>query len=106
VVMPCDISWMRWHSHYCAMWHRLSEVVCHVALRWGPPVSDFVSGWGPLADIDQWEGVTWHLAAEVPQSGTATWHKLGEVVIVLGALLGLQVVPRVCSIPKLYQEKS
>jgi hypothetical protein len=55
--------------------------------------------------MDQWEGATWHLAAEVAQSGTATWHKLGEVVTVLGALLGLQVVPRVCSVPKLYPEK-
>jgi hypothetical protein len=24
-----------------------------------------VPGWGPLADMDQWEGAMWHLAAEV-----------------------------------------
>jgi hypothetical protein len=65
-----------------------------------------VLGWGPLADVNQWEGATWHLAVEVAQSGAATWHKLGEVVIVLGAPLGLQVVLRVCYVPKLYPEKS
>jgi hypothetical protein len=53
-----------------------------------------VSGWGPLADVDQWEGATWYLAAEVDQSGVVTWHRLGEVVTVLGAPLGPQVVPR------------
>jgi hypothetical protein len=63
-----------------------------------------VPGWGSLADVGQWEGATWHLAAEVAQSGTATWHKLGEVVTVLGAPLDLQVVRRVCSVPKLYLE--
>jgi hypothetical protein len=50
-----------------------------------------VPGWGPLADMDQWEGVT--------------WHRLGEMVTVLGASLGPQVVPRVCSVPKLYPER-
>jgi hypothetical protein len=63
-----------------------------------------MSGWGPLDDVDQWEGATWHLAAEVAQSGAATWHRLGEVVTVLEGSFGSpsctqsvfcpQVVPR------------
>jgi hypothetical protein len=32
------------------------------------------------------------MAAEVAQSGVATWHRLGEVVTMLGARLGPQVV--------------
>jgi hypothetical protein len=126
--MWCHVSaevWLTADVGYygCAMWHQLSEVTfcscamwhrlgwggpligCHVALWWGPPVRWLVPGWGPLADVDQWEGATWHLAAEVAQSGAATWHRLGEVVTVLGAPLGPQIVPRVCSVPKLYPEK-
>jgi hypothetical protein len=64
-----------------------------------------VPGWDPFTDVDQWEGATWHLAAKVTQSGAATWHRLGEVVTVLGARLGPQVVPKMCYLPKLYPER-
>jgi hypothetical protein len=47
---------------------------CHVKLWWGPLVSWLVLGWGPPADMDQWESVTWHSYVEVAQSGAATWH--------------------------------
>jgi hypothetical protein len=57
------------------------SATCHV---WGPLVRCPALGWDPLADMDQWEGATWHM---------------------LGASLGLQVVPKVCSVPKLYPER-
>jgi hypothetical protein len=83
-----------WHQlsevafYGCAMWHRLGWggplVDCHLALRWGLPVRWLVPGWGPLADVDQWEGAMWHR---------------------LGAPLAPQIIPRMCSVSKLYPER-
>jgi hypothetical protein len=60
--------WMVWHG-----W----MVACHVAWAgWGCPVMacHVALLWGPLADLDQWDSATWHLAVELTQSGAAMWH--------------------------------
>jgi hypothetical protein len=33
-----------------------------------------VPGWGPLVDVDQWEGAMWHMATEVVSLCAAIWH--------------------------------
>jgi hypothetical protein len=63
----CHVAWDMW----CG---QMTD--CHVAQWWGPPVRCLAPGWGPPADMDQWERVTWHSCVEVAQSGAATWHSL------------------------------
>jgi hypothetical protein len=47
---------MTWHQSVPATWHQV-----------GPTCQSSCGMVGPLADVDQWEGATWHLAAEVAQ---------------------------------------
>jgi hypothetical protein len=53
-----------------------------------------VIGWGPLADMDQWEGATWHPAAELAQSDAATWHTLSLLLFYICFVLCTQFVPK------------
>jgi hypothetical protein len=55
--------------------------------------------------MDQWESVRWHSCVEVAQSGVVMWHTLLEVAAGVYAYLGLQIVPKEYSVPKLYPEK-
>jgi hypothetical protein len=70
-------------------------MACHVAL-W----------WGPLADMDQWEVVTWHSAAELAQSDAVTWHTLSLPLFYTSFVLCTQFVPRTIVVPKLHPELS
>jgi hypothetical protein len=112
----CVLLWLcaMWHRLNevafcgCAMWHRLGWggplVDCHVALWWGPPVRWLLLGWGLLADVDQWEGATWHPTAELAQSGTATWHTLSLLLFSISFVLCTQFVPKTAVVPKLHPE--
>jgi hypothetical protein len=54
VAVPCGIGWVRWPCHGLPR-GTLMGPTCHV----------LTPGWGSLADVDQWESVTWHSVADV-----------------------------------------
>jgi hypothetical protein len=111
VVLSC-VAWGLTHCWCGLLW------LCHVArvVRWingrlprgtmvGPTCQVLAPEWGSLVDVDQWESATWHSCAEVAQLSAAMWHSLLEVAAGVWAYSNLQIVPRECSIPKLYPER-
>jgi hypothetical protein len=83
--LPHGMGWMRWPCHGLPRG-------THV----GPTCQVLASDWGPLADLDQWESVTWHLAIELAQSGAAMWHCNSNWVFKFALFL----------IPKLHPDRS